>query len=289
MVLLRRTHAATAQLDRVLGDAKELVFELGSFGSTHATQAALTVRRISFQRGGRERGAVRVEKREAGIRAPAQLLGVGVDDVAHELIHATSKSTAGCYVGRITVRRVSQLHLERSTLEQRVDEVRDSPQDNGTLEMIVRRPELFTREVLDAGELDTTVGLVGDNWSVRGSKSMPDGSANPDAQLAVMNARAAALIAGDRERWPLAGDQLYVDFDLTPANVPAGTRLAIGSAIIEVTAKPHTGCPKFAQRFGADALRFVMSQVGSELNLRGINAKVVQAGAITQGDAIRKL
>lgn len=155
--------------------------------------------------------------------------------------------------------------------------------------MIVSRPASDRREVLAVAELDLVNGLVGDNWRARGSRSTPDGSAHPDMQLNLMNARAIALVARTRDRWPLAGDQLYVDLDLSTANLPPGTRMAIGTAVIEVTAVPHTGCAKFTQRFGADAMKFVNSPVGRALNLRGINAKVVQPGAIRAGDTVRKL
>jgi hypothetical protein len=181
-----------------------------------------------------------------------------------------------------------QLHLDTPALEAGVDAVRHSPKDDGVLELIVRRPEADEREVLETARLDLDAGLVGDNWRTKGSTSMPDGSANPDAQLTLMNSRAAALIAGERERWPLAGDQLYVDLDLGGENLPPGTRLAIGSAVVEVTAKPHTGCKKFSARFGGEAWRFVNSPVGRELNLRGINTKIVVPGVITAGDAVRK-
>jgi len=103
-----------------------------------------------------------------------------------------------------------------------------------------------------------------------------------------MNARAAALVAGSRERWPLAGDQLYVDLDLGLANLPPGTRLYVGSAVIQVTAEPHRGCGKFSRRFGVDAMRWVNSAVGRELNLRGINARIVRPGTVRPGDPIRK-
>jgi MOSC domain-containing protein YiiM len=106
-------------------------------------------------------------------------------------------------------------------------------------------------------------------------------------QINIMNARATALVAGSKDRWPLAGDQLYVDLDLSGANLPPGTRLAIGSAVLEVTSQPHTGCAKFVARFGLDAMKFVNSPVGRELNLRGINAKVVTAGTIRVGDDVR--
>ena len=168
-------------------------------------------------------------------------------------------------------------------------EVRRSPADHGTLAMIVRRPTTDEREVLAHGELDPTVGLVGDNWLARGSRSTPDGAAEPDAQLNIMNVRAARLVAGDDDRVPLAGDQLFVDLDLSPENLPAGTRLQIGGAVIEVTAKPHTGCAKFTRRFGLAAHRWINGRTGKEQRLRGICAKVVVAGTITAGDAVVKL
>ena len=181
-------------------------------------------------------------------------------------------------------------HLTTAELEAGLDEIRRSPKDNGTLRLIVRRPKVDAREVLDAGELDLIEGLKGDNWATRGSSSMADGSSNPDKQLNIMNARAAARVAaGDENRWQLAGDQLFIDLDLSDENLPAGTRLAIGTAIIEITPPPHTGCKKFVERFGSEAMKFVNSPVGKRLHLRGVCAKVVQAGTIRQGDAVRKI
>jgi MOSC domain-containing protein YiiM len=139
------------------------------------------------------------------------------------------------------------------------------------------------------GELNADEGLSGDTWRVRGSSRSGDGRAHPDMQLNVMSARAAALVAQSDDRWALAGDQLYVDLDLSGASLPPGTRLAIGGAIIEVTPQPHTGCRKFVDRFGLDAMKFVNSPVGRELNLRGINAKVVRAGTIRVGDVVRRI
>ena len=132
-------------------------------------------------------------------------------------------------------------------------------------------------------------GLVGDNWKVRGSSRTLDGSSHPDMQLNIMNARVIALVAQEKERWQLAGDQLFIDLDLSIDNVPPGTKLSLGSAVIEVTDQPHTGCKKFLARFGKDALQFISSPVGKHLQLRGINAKVVQPGTIRVGDVVRKL
>jgi len=180
-------------------------------------------------------------------------------------------------------------HLTTAELEAGLDEIRRAPKDAGTLELIVRRPRVDEREVLEEAELDLVQGLVGDSWRERGSSRTPDGSAHPDMQINVMNARAVALVAQGRERWPLAGDQLYLDMDLSRENLPAGTRLAIGDAVIEVTPQPHTGCKKFVSRFGAEAMKFVNTGVGRVLNLRGINARVVRGGVIRVGDVARKI
>ena len=185
--------------------------------------------------------------------------------------------------------QVEQPHLAREELEGGIAEIRLSPKNDGAVELLVARPVAGERAVLEEANLDLTDGLVGDSWRTRGSSSTPDGLAHPDRQLTLMNSRAAALFARVKERWPLAGDQIYVDFDLSGENLPAGTRIAMGSAVVEVTAEPHTGCAKFSQRFGVDALRFVNSPVGRELNLRGINARVVEAGRVRRGDAIRKV
>jgi MOSC domain-containing protein YiiM len=180
-------------------------------------------------------------------------------------------------------------HLTMSELEAGLEVIRQSPWDAGVVELIVRRPQPGTREVLAEGRLDLAEGLVGDSWRSRGSSGTSDGSAHPEAQLTLMNARAIALLAPERERWPLAGNQLYVDLDLSGENLPPGTRLALGSAVIAVTALPHTGCQQFRERFGTDALRFVNSPVGRQLNLRGVNAKVVQPGVVRVGDIAKKL
>jgi MOSC domain-containing protein YiiM len=181
-------------------------------------------------------------------------------------------------------------HLTTEELEAGLDEIGRAPQDVGVVELIVRRPAEGEREVLAEGVLDLTEGLVGDTWIVRGSKRTPDGSSHPDMQLTVMSARVVDLVAAaDRERWALAGDQLYVDFDISVANLPPSARLGIGSAVIEVTAEPHTGCAKFAARFGGDAHRFVNVKTHRHLRLRGLNAKVIEPGTVASGDTIRKL
>lgn len=180
-------------------------------------------------------------------------------------------------------------HLTKPELEAGLEHIRQSPPNEGVLNLIVRRPQTNEREVLVEGELDLAVGLVGDSWSQRSSSRTADGSPHPDMQLNVMNSRVIALLAQDKDRWPLAGDQLFVDLDLSADNLPPGTRLAMGEAIIEVTAEPHTGCQKFVERFGADAMKFVNSAVGRELHLRGINAKVVQPGTIRLGDVVKKI
>ena len=187
---------------------------------------------------------------------------------------------------------VTQIPRQLTTeeLEAGLAEIGRAPSSSGVVELIVSRPAEGERDVLEEAVLDLVEGLVGDTWRSRGSKRTPDGSAHPDMQLNVMSARVVDLVAaGDRERWALAGDQLYVDLDLSEANLPPGTRLALGTAVIEVTAEPHTGCAKFVARFGSDAHRFVNTKAHRHLRLRGLNARVVEPGTVRRGDAIRKL
>jgi hypothetical protein len=180
-------------------------------------------------------------------------------------------------------------HLTMEELEASLDHLRDAPKDDGVVELIVRRPRVDEREVLEIAELDPLKGLIGDSWCFRGSSKTADGGPHPDMQINIINARVAALVAQEKERWSLAGDQLYIDLDLSKENLPAGTHLEIGSAVLEVSPLPHTGCHKFVARFGVDAMKFVNSTVGKQLCLRGINAKVVQAGVVRLGSTAKKI
>ena len=170
-----------------------------------------------------------------------------------------------------------------------LDDVRGAPSAAGTLELIVRRPATEERELLEDAELDLEVGLVGDIWAVRPSSKT--GAPNPEAQVTVMSARAAALVADgdDPDGWAQAGDQLYVDFDLSEANLPAGARLEIGNAVLEVTADPHLGCGKFIRRFGVDALKLVNSAEGRALGYEGSTRGSSSRARCAEGDAVRKV
>jgi len=179
-------------------------------------------------------------------------------------------------------------HLTMDALKAGLKTIHQSPKDEGVLEMIVRRPAVDQREVLEAGELSLREGLVGDNWRPRGTSLTSDGTAHPDRQLSLMNSRVSALLAQDRARWPLAGDQLYIDLDFSWENLPPGTRLVIGSAVVEITAEPHFGGNTFLERFDLDATKFVNSTLGQELQLRGVHAKVVEPGLIRTGDVVKR-
>ncbi|MCC7446053.1 MAG: MOSC domain-containing protein [Anaerolineae bacterium] len=176
--------------------------------------------------------------------------------------------------------------LTLTELESRLLTIGESPRNNGTLDMIVCRPANGERRVLARAVLDQTEGLIGDNWHTRGSRHTADGQAHPDMQLTIMNSRIIQLLTQDRARWSLAGDQLYIDLDLYVDNLPPGQRLAIGTAILEITAIPHTGCAKFTERYGHAATRFVNSAEGRQHRRRGVNAKVIQSGSICVGDRV---
>jgi hypothetical protein len=175
-------------------------------------------------------------------------------------------------------------HLSRERLEAGLDHIRESPQNHGRLVLVVRRPEVGQRDLPREAFLDQATGLDGDNWLTRGSSSTPDGFADPDKQITLINTRLAELVAGGTERMALAGDQLHVDLDLSVDNLPAGSLLAVGEAVLRVSEAPHTGCAKFIERFGTEAMRFVNSRTGRRLRLRGMNTRIVVPGTIRLGD-----
>lgn len=181
------------------------------------------------------------------------------------------------------------MHRSTEELEALLDEIREAPADGGIIRLIVRRPAEGERDVVEKAELSTEEGLVGDDWLDRSGRRFPGEEPTGENQLTIMNSRAAAAVAVTSDRWQLAGDQLYVDMDLSIENLPAGTRLRLGTAVVEVSAIPHSGCAKFSERFGPRALRFVNVGVGRELRLRGLNARIVTGGSIEVGDTVTKL
>ena len=180
-------------------------------------------------------------------------------------------------------------HLSTPDLEAGLEQIRNSPKNQSVLDMIVSRPEEDAREIMELADLDVVVGLVGDTWQDRPSARSGDGKAHPDMQITLMNSRVADLVAQSKERWPLSGDQLFADLDLSKTNVPPGTRISVGKAVLEATDQPHTGCKKFASRFGVDALKFISSPATEVLQLRGINLKVVEGGEIKPGATVKQL
>ena len=180
-------------------------------------------------------------------------------------------------------------HATVDQLDAGLAHIRQSPANGGPLRMIVQRPGVDQREVVAEGVLDVDAGLIGDSWQTRGSTRTPDGGPNPEAQITIINARLIDLLARTEDRWPLAGDQLVIDIDLSEENLPVGAQLAIGAAVLEISEEPHTGCAKFAQRFGHDALRFISTPTGQALRLRGVNTRVIQSGPIHLGDRATKL
>lgn len=180
-------------------------------------------------------------------------------------------------------------HFTTEEIEANLAALGDSPKDNGTVEMMVSRPAVDERTIVEEAHFDTVVGMYGDNWQTRGSKHSTDGSALPDAQITLMNSHVIQALTQDRSRWQHAGDQLFVDLDLSVENLPAGTQLAIGSVVLEITTMPHNGCDKFTARYGHDAIRFVNSKTGRAARQRGIYARVIQSGTIRTGDKITKV
>ena len=180
-------------------------------------------------------------------------------------------------------------YLSRERLAAGLGQIRDSPADGGRVVLLVRRPAVDQRDLPAEAALSRETGLEGDNWLARGNKNTPDGSADPQRQVTVMNARVAELVADGTDRMPLAGDQIYVDLDLSHDNLPAGSLLAVGQVVLEVSEAPHLGCAKFIERFGTEAMRFVNSRTGRRLRLRGMNARVVVPGVVRLGDLATKV
>ncbi len=178
-------------------------------------------------------------------------------------------------------------HLSLDELHRGLPEIIRSPKDQGTLKAIVIRPATDERVSLTQCDISPEHGVHGDNWAKGCWLELPDGSPHPDVQIAIMNSRFIDLIAQEQERWPLAGDQLFVD--LSKANRPPGQQSSRCSAVIEITAVPKKGCLKFVDRFGADSVKLVNSDEGKTLRLRGIYAKIIKAGTINVGDELKKL
>lgn len=180
-------------------------------------------------------------------------------------------------------------HRSREELEGGLEDIAEAPKDRGRLEAIVLRPAFGERKTLNSAELSPDAGIKGDHWAKGCWRSLPDGRPDPDVQVCIMSARVIRLIAGDKANWPPAGDQLFIDLDLSRDNLAPGQRLSLGSTILEITEVPHNGCQKFVKRYGLDATQFVNSKIGKENRLRGIYAKVIEAGTISVGDIIEKV
>lgn len=180
-------------------------------------------------------------------------------------------------------------HPTLEELEKGLEMIGPSPKNRGVLEMIVSRPTDNERQEVSSAILEVEDGLVGDNWRLRGSRRTKDGKAHPEMQIAIMNSRIISLVAKERSRWPLAGDQLFIDLDLSQDNLPPGQKLLIGEALLEITEMPHTGCDKFTARYGPGAIRFVNSEEGREKRRRGIYARVIRSGRIRVNDVVTKI
>ena len=180
-------------------------------------------------------------------------------------------------------------HLTMAELEDGFPEIIRSPKDNGRLEGIVVRPARGKRQELRTSDVSFDGGVHSDLWAKACWKSTEDGRPHPDVQICIMNARCIALIAQERGNWAPAGDNLFIDLDLSPDNLPPGQRLAIGTAIIEITDTPHNGCAKFIGRYGRDAGIFVNGRLGKRHRLRVVYARVIRDGTVTVDDVVTKV
>lgn len=184
----------------------------------------------------------------------------------------------------------AERNATQDELDAATEHVLASPKEKSVLQIIVVRPKANERQTLERAELSPSGGIAGDRWSVDHWEHLPDGSPHPQSQVSLMNYRVLELIAGNSAAMPLAGDNLIFDLDLSEENLPAGSRLNIGSQVIlELTAVPHTGCGKFQKRYGKAAREFVNGDLGSKHSLRGRMATIVQAGTIAVGDRIEKV
>ncbi len=180
-------------------------------------------------------------------------------------------------------------HLTRAELQAGLPHILASPADDGTLEAIVVRPATGLRQEPQSCEISSAGGTHGDHWAKGCWLSTDDGEPHPDVQICIMNARCIAHIAGSRDRWALAGDNLFIDMDIRPENLPPGQRLRIGTAVIEITTVKHAGCASFAEHYGLSAVVFVNARKGSALRLSGVYARVVEDGRVTVGDRVVKV
>ena len=180
-------------------------------------------------------------------------------------------------------------HLTLTEIEAGMDWVLAAPDTVGRVEALVVRPAVDQRVSHTQVMFSPEQGVTGDNWLTSCWKKLPGGESDPEVQVAIMSARMIEVLTRDKSRWPLAGDQLFVDFDLSVVNLAVGNRLQVGAAVLEITAEPHRGCRKFSQRFGAEAKAFVNSKQGDAYRLRGVYAKIVSAGEVRVGDDIRKI
>ena len=179
--------------------------------------------------------------------------------------------------------------FSKAELEAQLPEIQAAPKLRGSLDLIVIRPAVDQRKVLKSAELCLERGLIGDSWITRSSRHTSDKSPWIEMQLNIMSSRVIQAVTGDLKRWPLAGDQLFIDLDLSLENLPIGSQISIGETIIEVTAPPHTACKKFRVRYGDDAFRFINNPATKNMRLRGLNAKIIRGGTIESGSIVHKL
>ncbi len=180
-------------------------------------------------------------------------------------------------------------HKTMEELRAGLPDILASPADGGEVKAVVIRPASGQRTEVPSCEVSLAGGMHGDHWAKGCWKTTADGRPHPDVQICMMNSRCIDLVAGERSNWAQAGDNLFVDMDFSPENLPPGQRLAVGSAVLEITDTPHKGCQAFIDRYGRDACVFVNVGDGAKYNLRGIYARVVDAGTISVGDRMRKL